>query len=133
MAGQPGIEPHPFHPVRKFRRKSQPSVEVIRCLAEDSEEALALEAKWVARRIVELQGTLMLDRGAARFGDIAVLVRKADSIQAFTAAFDESGIPYVVTAGAGLFGGRPGSHPTHATPLLPQPPGAVWRAGELRV
>src|SRR5205809_4653326 len=72
-----GIERHAFQPVRKFQTKSQPSVEVIRCLPEE------LEAKWVAQRIVELHET-------ARFGDMAVLVRKADTIKAFTTAFDES-------------------------------------------
>src|SRR5262249_3633816 len=98
-----GIEPHSLPAGRKFRRKSQPSVEVIRCIAEDSEDALRLEARWVARRIVELNGTLALDTGLTRYGDMAVLVRKADSIQPFTASFDAAGIPYVVTAGKGFF------------------------------
>src|SRR5262249_21123581 len=101
-----GIEPHALQGVRKFRRKIQPSVEVIRCIGEDADEAQALEAKWVARRIGELKGTLPLEAGPARFGDMAVLVRKADTIRAFTAAFDESGIPYVVTAGKGFFESR---------------------------
>src|SRR6266853_3062044 len=39
-----GIEPHTFQPARKFRRKAEPSVEVIRCVGEDE----ALEARWVA-------------------------------------------------------------------------------------
>src|SRR6185436_751658 len=95
-----GIERHVFQPVRPFRRKSEPSVEVIRCLPEE------LEAKWVAQRIVELRET-------ARFGDMAVLVRKADTIRAFTAAFDESGIPYAVTAGKGFFEAREVTDLTH--------------------
>src|SRR5262245_51762290 len=94
-----GIEPRSLQPERKFRRKSGPSIEVIRALAEEGDEASALEAKWVASRIGELQGTLLLDAGPARFGDMALLVRKADSMQAFTEAFDEAGIPYAVTAG----------------------------------
>jgi ATP-dependent helicase/nuclease subunit A len=118
--------------VRKFRRKSQPSVEVIRCLAEDSEDALALEAKWVARRIGELQGTLALDGGAAGFGDIAVLVRKADSIRAFTAAFDEAGIPYVVTAGKGFFEAREVSDLTHLLRVIANPRDEISLAAVLR-
>ena len=96
-----GIEKHTFQPVRKFRRKSAPSVEVICCRGDE-----AIEAKWVAARIRDLQGRLLLQGGFARFRDMAVLVRKADSIQALTNAFDESGIPYVVTAGKGFYEAR---------------------------
>src|SRR5262249_32951681 len=39
VGAREGIEPHTFQPVRKFRRKSQPSIEVIRCLGEDTQEA----------------------------------------------------------------------------------------------
>jgi len=46
----------------------------------------------------ELHGTLLLQDGIRPLWRYAVLVRKADSIQALTNAFDESGIPYVVTA-----------------------------------
>src|SRR5262249_25252668 len=132
VGGQAAIEAHSVQPVRKFRRKSQPSVEVIRCWADDSEDALALEAKWVARRIGELQGTLALEGGPARFGDMAALVRKADSIRAFTAAFDEAGIPYLGTAGKGLFGGREVSDLTHLLRVLANPRDEISMAAVLR-
>jgi ATP-dependent helicase/nuclease subunit A len=127
-----GIERHPFDPVRGFRRKSEPSVEVIRCLAEDGEEALALEAKWVAKRVAELQGRLALDAGPARFGDMAVLVRKADSIQPFAEAFDEAGIPYAVTAGKGFFEAREVSDLTHLLRVLANPRDEISLAAVLR-
>ncbi len=101
---QQGIEPHNLIPARKFsRKKATPSVEVISCLAEESDRAAKLEAEWVASRIQELRDSLMLESGEAHFGDIAVLARKADSFSAFTAAFDEAGIPYAVTAAKGFF------------------------------
>jgi ATP-dependent exoDNAse (exonuclease V) beta subunit len=122
-----GIEPHTFQPARKFRRKSEPSVEVIRCLAQDADAALALEAKWVAARVTELHGEL-----SASFGDMAVLVRKADSIQAFTDAFDEAGIPYVVTAGKGFFETREVSDLARLLRVLANPRDEISLAAVLR-
>jgi ATP-dependent exoDNAse (exonuclease V) beta subunit len=127
-----GIERHSFQPVRKFRRKAVPSVEVICCLAEESEQALALEASWVASRIGELQGSLRLEAGVARFGDMAVLVRKADSIQAFTDAFDAAGIPYVVTAGKGFFEAREVNDLTHLLRVLANPRDEISLTAVLR-
>ena len=103
-----GVEPHAFSPAQDFKRKKEPSVEVIRCLGDE-----ALEAKWVASRIVAMRGTLSLESGKAEFGDMAVLVRKADSIKAFTDAFDEASIPYAVTAGKGFFEAREVNDLTH--------------------
>src|SRR5207344_544684 len=39
VAGEDGIEPHRLPSARKFRRKTEPSVEVIRCLGPDNEQA----------------------------------------------------------------------------------------------
>jgi len=122
-----GIERHNFEPVRKFRRKAAPSVEVIRCLADE-----AVEAKWVANRIAELQGALPLESGAARFGDMAVLVRKADNIQPLASAFDEARIPYVVTAGKGFFDTREVSDLTHLLRVLANPRDEISLAVVLR-
>ena len=125
VGGRAGVEPHTFQPTRKFRRKSTPSVEVIRCL-DDS------EARWVADRIAELQGTLTLESGSARFGDMAVLLRKADSMQAFTAAFDEAGIPYVVTAGKGFYEAREVSDLMNLLRVLANPRDEIGLAAVLR-
>ena len=122
-----GIERHTFQPVRKFRRKSTPSVEVICCRGDE-----ALEAKWVASRIGELRGQLLLEDGPARFGDMAVLVRKADSMQAIANAFDESGIPYVVTAGKGFYEAREVNDLTHLLRALANPRDEISLAAVLR-
>ncbi|MEO7650978.1 MAG: 3'-5' exonuclease, partial [Bryobacteraceae bacterium] len=99
----PGIEPHTFRPVRAFDEKQVPSVEMISCMGDDSRLASALEAEWVAARIRELHGTLRLQKGAARFGDMAVLLRKIDSFEPLADAFERAGIPYIVTAGRGFY------------------------------
>jgi ATP-dependent helicase/nuclease subunit A len=122
-----GIERHTFQPVRKFRRKSTPSVEVICCRGDE-----VLEAKWVASRVGELRGQLLLEDGPARFGDMAVLVRKADSMQAITDAFDESGIPYVVTAGKGFYEAREVNDLTHLLRVLANPRDEISLAAVLR-
>jgi ATP-dependent helicase/nuclease subunit A len=122
-----GIERHTFQPVRKFRRKSTASVEVICCRGDE-----VLEAKWVASRIGELRGQLLLEDGPARFGDMAVLVRKADSMQAITDAFVESGIPYVVTAGKGFYEAREVNDLTHLLRVLANPRDEISLAAVLR-
>jgi ATP-dependent exoDNAse (exonuclease V) beta subunit (contains helicase and exonuclease domains) len=122
-----GIEPHGFAPVRKFRRKSAPSVEVICCRGDE-----ALEAKWVASRIAELRGSLLLEAGPARFGDMAVLVRKADSIGPIADAFDEAGIPYAVTAGKGFYEAREVNDLTHLLRILANPRDEISLAAVLR-
>jgi ATP-dependent exoDNAse (exonuclease V) beta subunit len=127
VGSREGIERHSFQAVRKFRRKSSPSVEVICCRGDE-----VLEAKWVAARIGELQSTLLLQGGFARFTDIAVLVRKADSIQALTDAFDESGIPYVVTAGKGFYEAREVIDLTHLLRVLANPRDEISLAAVLR-
>jgi len=127
VGGSEGIERHNFQPVRKFRRKAAPSVEVIRCLADET-----VEAKWVASRIAELHGKLSLESGPARFGDMAALVRKADSIQPLVNAFDEAQIPYVVTAGKGFFDTREVSDLTHLLRILANPRDEISLAAVLR-
>ena len=127
-----GIERHSFQPARKFRRKAAASVEAICCLAGDAEQALELEARWVASRVMELRGALALERGPARFADMAVLVRKADTLQAFARAFDEAGIPYAVTAGKGFFEAREVRDLTHLLRALANPRDEISLAAVLR-
>src|SRR5205823_4865657 len=124
---RPGLEPHSLEAVRKFRRKHEPSVEVIRCIGDES-----LEAQWVAARITALHGSLMLESGLAGFGDMAVLVRKADSIAPLTGAFDESGIPYAVTAGKGFYDAPEVADLTHLLRVLANPRDELSLAAVLR-
>lgn len=111
----PGIEPHRLVPGKVFPEKREPSVEVMVALGEDAGSALEWEAGWVARRIRELLGTPMITewedgrpagRRAARVEDFAVLVRNSKVIPAFTAAFEEQGIPYMVSRGQGFYSAR---------------------------
>ena len=59
-------------------------------MGEDADTALALEAKWVARRILEMEGTLALRKHIAGFGDFAVLLRNSEVMGVFAAAFPQT-------------------------------------------
>ncbi len=98
-----GIEPLPLIAKREFPLKTEPSVEVLAAIAPTQDEALEIEARWVARRILDFIGSLQLSRGAAQFGDIAVLLRNSEVAPAFTRAFDQAGVPYLLNQGKGFF------------------------------
>ena len=107
-------------------------MEVIRCLAEKAIRRWRSKQSGSQAASCELRGSLPLEAGAARFGDMAVLVRKADSIQPFTDAFDEAGIPYVVTAGKGFFEAREVNDLTHLLRVLANPRDEISLAAVLR-
>jgi ATP-dependent exoDNAse (exonuclease V) beta subunit len=98
-----GIEPLPLLAKREFPQKTEASVEVLAAIADTQEAALDLEASWVARRILDLHGSLPLAKGVAQFGEIAVLLRNSEVVPVFTRAFDEGGIPYLLSQGKGFF------------------------------
>ena len=100
LAGAAGIEPRPLVAAREFPEKDEPSVEVLIAAGDDAQ---AIEPLWVARRILDLHGTLRLNGRPAAFRDFAVLVRNSEVLAAFTAAFDDAGIPYVVNRGKGFY------------------------------
>lgn len=97
VEGAPGVEPRRLLPGREFAEKAEPSVELIAACAEESAEAQAIEARAVARRILELEAQ------GARFKQMAVLVRNSEVLGGFAAAFDEAGIPYLVNRGKGFY------------------------------
>jgi ATP-dependent exoDNAse (exonuclease V) beta subunit len=76
---------------RVFDKPREVSVELLN--AAD----LEVEARWVARRIVQLVADGLEFRG------VAVLVRNTEVIAAFTQAFEEARIPYVVNMGKGFY------------------------------
>ena len=78
-------------------------MEVLSAIADTQETALDLEARWVAQRILDFAGSLPLASGPAGFGDIAVLVRNSEVLAAFTRAFEQAGIPYLLNQGKGFF------------------------------
>jgi len=93
-AGEPGIEPRRLTAERSFPDPAPVAVECAAFAAGDAEAALGAEARWVARRILELG----IPPGAA-----AVLVRNTEVIPTFTEAFDEADLPYAVNRGRGFY------------------------------
>jgi ATP-dependent exoDNAse (exonuclease V) beta subunit len=117
-AGTPGIEDRALVAGRKFDDAPEYSVEVI--VAPD----LAVEAKCVAARILEL--------GGFTFEDFAVLVRNTEVIPEFTAAFDAAGIPYVVNRGRGFYDSREVNDLTHLLRVIANPRDEISLAVVLR-
>lgn len=103
-----GIEQRNLIATRVLPPKEQPSVEVIAVLGSDIEAAQDVEARWIARRILELEGSLAVGEQSrpAEFRDIAVLARNSEVFSGLTRAFEDSGIPYLINRGRGFFEGR---------------------------
>ncbi len=101
-----GIEPRRLIAAKEFSQKSEASVEVIAAIAATADEAVDLEARWVARRILDFIAKLELETGPVGFGDMAVLVRNSEVLPAFTRAFEQAGIPYLLNQGKGFFESR---------------------------
>ncbi len=99
LDGADGIEPRPLVPGREFGPLDEPAVELLLAWGED---AVRVEAQWVARRIAGLHGT-PLAKGPASYADFAVLVRNSEVLGEFADAFDASGIPYVMSRGKGFY------------------------------
>jgi len=96
------------------------------CVEAAGADDLPVEARWVARRIVELAG----EGFAAR--DFAVLVRNTEVIPEFTAAFDEAGIPYVVNRGKGFYDTREVNDLAHLLRAIANPRDEISLAAVLR-
>ena len=124
--GLDGIERRPLIPGLAFEHKTDPSVEAV------SAETLDLEARWVAARILALQGTLQLRRGTAEFRDFALLVRNSEVLPEFTQAFDHSGIPYLVNRGKGFYETREVVDLIHLLRILSNPRDEISMAAVLR-
>ncbi len=127
-----GIEPRPLVAAKEFPQKLEAPVEVIAAIAETQEAALDLEARWVARRIVELTESLQLESGQAGFGDIAVLVRNSEVLPMFTRAFEQAGVPYLLNQGKGFFETREVVDLTHLLRAISNPRDEISLAGVLR-
>lgn len=97
-----GIERRKLIAARVLPPKEQPSVEVIAVLGDD------IEVLWIARRILELEGSLAVGENSrpAQFRDIAVLARNSEVFGGLTQTFDKLGIPYLINRGRGFFEGR---------------------------
>ena len=118
--GADGIVDRPLVARREFDRPRGVCVEVA------SAADLAVEACWVARRIVELAG----DGFAMR--DFAVLVRNTEVIPEFTSAFDDAAIPYVVNRGKGFYDTREVNDLAHLLRVIANPRDEISLAAVLR-
>jgi len=124
--GAPGIETRRLVPGKSFPDKAEPSVEVLAAAAPE------VEAQWVAARIVELEGNLRLRDRTAEFRDIAVLVRNSEVLGEFTRAFDDLGIPYVVSRGKGFYEAREVVDLMHLLRVVVNPRDEISMAAVLR-
>jgi ATP-dependent exoDNAse (exonuclease V) beta subunit len=110
FAGAEGIEPMDLTARGSFVAKLDPSVEVLVAAGEDAASGSALEARWVARRIREMEGALFIGPPeaprVASFSDMAVLVRTAACIEPLAAAFAEFQVPYLQSKGRTFFAAR---------------------------
>ncbi len=119
-AGGDGIVPRPLVAGKKFETDRDCSVEVL--AAPD----LRTEARWVARRILELCPAEF------PFGKAAVLVRNTEVIGEFTAAFEEAGVPFLVTGGRGFYESREVKDLVHLLRVIANPRDEVSLATVLR-
>ncbi len=123
LAGADGIEPRSLVAGHEFEKPRPVCVEVMAVAGAESEEA-----RWVARRILEVLG----DRAEFRFKDVALLVRNTEVLSDFSAAFDEAGIPYLVNHGKGFYETREVNDLTHLLRVIANPRDEVSLATVLR-
>jgi len=133
-----GIEPRPLKAAKKFAGKRDPSVEVIAVEPPDGVDGVELEAQWVARRILELRGTLrVLNRETgqprpAEFRDMAVLVRNSSVFPAFAAAFTRSNVPCEQSRRKGFYETREALDLAHLLRVVANPRDEISLAVVLR-
>jgi ATP-dependent helicase/nuclease subunit A len=125
--GAAGIEPRALQAARVFERERPVYVEAIGASAPGIDDALRLEARWVARRIADLAAG-----GEFDFEDMAVLVRNTEVIGEFAAAFDEAGIPYLVNRGRGFYEAREVNDLVHLLRAIANPRDEISLAAVLR-
>jgi ATP-dependent exoDNAse (exonuclease V) beta subunit len=123
MAGRPGIVDRPLIAGRKFDVPRPLAVELLYIAPGEDEEA-----QWVARRILEL----LRDEPVFSYRDVAVLVRNTEVLPAFSRAFDEAGIPYLVNRGRGFYDAREVNDLTHLLRLIANPRDEISLATVLR-
>jgi ATP-dependent exoDNAse (exonuclease V) beta subunit len=132
-----GVEKHRLQAGRRFLPRERPCVEVIAGFGADADSASAVEARWIARRIVELVGTLQVQDGEAgqrpaRFGDMAVLVRTGAALAPVVAALQEFGVPHLAEGGRTFFETREVRDLVHLLQVIANPENELALAGVLR-
>lgn len=103
-----GVEPHRLVARREYPPKSQPSIELMHSfLVRPDDSPSRLEALWIARRIRELEGTLLVGKDGeqrpARFSDFAILARTVSVLGIVQQALDEFSIPSAISGGKSFY------------------------------
>ena len=126
--GAAGIEARTLVARREFASRREVAVEAICATAEDAAAALEIEARWVARRVVELLDELP----EFTYKDIALLVRNTEVIPQFALALEEAGVPYLVNRGKGFYDSREVNDLVHLLRAISNPRDEVSLAVVLR-
>ena len=127
--GLPGIESRALVAKAEFAQAREVCVEVIGATAPQIDDALELESQWIARRILELTSP---EGDGFTFGQIAVLVRNTEVFGPFTTAFEQAGIPYVVSRGKGFYEAREVIDLVHLLRVMANPRDELSLAAVLR-
>jgi ATP-dependent exoDNAse (exonuclease V) beta subunit len=127
VAAGVGIEPHALIAERQFPAGRTPAVEAIVVSGDVAEDAARIEAQWVARRAREI-----VKERSAGFRDMAVLVRTMNAWTPLRKAFDELGIPYLVSGGRTFYETREVRDLTMWLQALANPLDEISLAGVLR-
>ena len=113
---------------REFASPREVAVEAICATADDTAAALEIEARWVARRVVELSTELP----EFTYKDVALLVRNTEVIPQFALALEEAGIPYLVNRGKGFYDSREVNDLVHLLRAIANPRDEISLAVVLR-
>lgn len=132
VSGRTGIEERRLIAAKKRAVKKVPSVEVIAIEQPEGADGTAIEAQWVAQRMLELRGKLQVGERKATFGDMAVLVRNSVVFKAFAEAFEQAGIPYKQSRKRGFLETREALDLTHLLRAIANPRDEVSLAVVLR-
>jgi ATP-dependent exoDNAse (exonuclease V) beta subunit len=127
-AGAPGIEPRTLVARRVFDQAREVAVEAICATAEDAAAGLEVEARTVARRVVEL----LAEMPDTRYKDVALLVRNTEVIPPFARALEDAGVPYVVNRGKGFYESREVNDLVHLLRAIANPRDELSLATVLR-
>jgi ATP-dependent exoDNAse (exonuclease V) beta subunit len=132
--GQPGIRPPHLSALREFGPKDDLSVEVI---VGEGDDPVSMEAQWIARRIRELAGSLMVQDGPERqrlasFRDVAILVRKTNALAAIIEALQNQAVPFLHEGGKSFYEAREVRDLVHLLRVIADPADEVSMAAVLR-
>jgi ATP-dependent helicase/nuclease subunit A len=126
LNGADGIQPRELIAASLFPDKSSASIEVLKVVGADKDEATAREARWIAYRILSLRGEM------ADFGDFAVLCRNSESMGPILEVFGHLGIPYVSGRRQSFLLSREGLDLTAMLHVIANPRDAIALATVLR-